>query len=76
MKKFVVVGAVALCAAAVLGGPADAADLAVKAAPAAAPSMFSPAPISTWTGFYVGLNGGGGWGTSNHTTQEPSAAWA
>jgi outer membrane immunogenic protein len=67
MKKFVVVSAVALCAAAVLGGAADAADLAVKAAPVASPAMFSPAPIATWTGFYVGLNGGGGWGTSNHT---------
>jgi outer membrane immunogenic protein len=48
-----------------LGGIANAADLSLKARPA--PSDFSPIPISTWTGIYVGLNGGGGWGTSSHT---------
>ncbi len=68
MKKFVVASAVALGTAGLLAGTADAADMALKAAPAAAPSLLSPAPVSTWTGFYVGLNGGGGWGTSNHTT--------
>ena len=29
--------------------------------PAAAP-MFSPTPVYNWTGIYVGINGGGGWG--------------
>jgi outer membrane immunogenic protein len=48
-----------------MGGITNAADLALKAR--AAPSDFSPLPMSTWTGFYVGLNGGGGWGTTSHS---------
>jgi outer membrane immunogenic protein len=35
---------------------ADAADMAVKAAP-----MAAPAPGFDWTGFYVGVNAGGAW---------------
>lgn len=42
--------------AALMAVPANAADLPVKAAPP--PVM---APIYDWTGFYIGLNGGGGW---------------
>ena len=37
--------------------PGLAADLPVKAPPMAA-------PVFTWTGFYVGGNGGWGWGRS------------
>src|SRR3974377_1151670 len=52
-------GAVALAG---LVGPADAADLSrpvyTKAPPLAA-------PYYNWTGFYIGINGGGGWGSSN-----------
>lgn len=40
---------------ALLGAPAFAADMAVKAPPPA------PVPVMSWTGFYLGLNGGGGW---------------
>jgi outer membrane immunogenic protein len=44
-------------------GPARAADLSVapiyKAPPVVAPLAYN------WSGFYLGLNGGGGWGTSN-----------
>ena len=44
---------------ALAGGSAAAADL---------PPYYQPGPaynpIYTWTGFYVGINGGGGWGTS------------
>jgi len=40
-----------------------ASDLGVRGAP----SLFSSAPMSSWTGFYVGLNGGGGWGTTSHS---------
>ena len=48
MKKL----ALSLIAVAGLTGPALAADMAVKALPPVAPLM-------TWTGFYVGINGGG-----------------
>jgi len=51
MKRF-------LLAAAILAftGSAYAADMPVKAPPA-------PPPPPSWTGFYIGINGGGGWGT-------------
>jgi outer membrane immunogenic protein len=39
----------------------NAADLP-RRAPVTAPAMV--APIYNWTGFYIGINGGGGWGTS------------
>ncbi|HLK81530.1 MAG TPA: outer membrane protein [Xanthobacteraceae bacterium] len=53
---------IGLLAAIVAGaGSAMAADLPVKAPPA--PVM--PAYVSDWAGFYIGINGGGGWG---HTT--------
>ena len=53
MKKFL------LSAAVVLGmaTPASAADMAVKAPPAPLPP-----PVYSWTGFYIGANGG--WGQS------------
>ena len=47
---------------------AQAADMAVKAPPAA-----PPAP-ATWTGCYVGLEGGGAWSTLTATGQAPSPA--
>jgi outer membrane immunogenic protein len=49
----------ALASAMLLGGigSAYAADMAVKAPPIAA-------PVFSWTGFYVGLNAGGDWGSS------------
>ncbi len=44
---------------ALAGGSAAAADL---------PRYYQPGPvynpIYTWTGFYLGINGGGGWGRS------------
>lgn len=45
-------------AAAILAftGGAYAADMPLKAPP-------PPAPPPSWTGFYIGINGGGGWGT-------------
>jgi outer membrane immunogenic protein len=57
MKKFLLatVGLVALVS---VGSPASAADMAVKAPPP------PPVPIFSWTGFYIG--GNGGWGQSNN----------
>jgi outer membrane immunogenic protein len=62
-SKFIVSAAVAISA--VLGiGAASAADLAARPAyTKAAPVVV--APVYNWSGFYIGINGGGGWGTSN-----------
>ncbi len=45
-----------------MGGPALAADLPLKAP---APMV---APAFSWTGFYIGVNGGGAWGHSDVST--------
>jgi len=55
MKKLLLTSA----ALAVLTGSAFAADLPTKKAPPAPPA---PAPV--WTGFYAGVNLGGGWNTN------------
>jgi outer membrane immunogenic protein len=47
----------------VLAPRANAADLSLAPLYKAPPSQFSPA--YNWTGFYLGLNGGGGWGASH-----------
>lgn len=44
-------------------GNAMAADMPAKAPVYTAP----PVAMYNWTGFYVGINGGGGWGRSSHT---------
>jgi outer membrane immunogenic protein len=44
--------------------PAMAADLAARPYTKAPPIV---APIATWAGFYVGVQGGGAWGTSDET---------
>jgi outer membrane immunogenic protein len=72
MKFSTILVAIASAAAlAVSAHAAHAADIAVKRARAPAPppppSIFVPTPISMWNGLYVGVNGGGGWGSSNHT---------
>lgn len=56
MRKFL------LAAACVFALPASsfAADMPAKAAPMAA------APVFNWTGFYLGVEGGGGWADTNH----------
>ena len=56
MKRFCIAGATL---AALIVSPAIAADMPVKAAIYKAPAS---APFS-WTGFYVGGNGGYGWGS-------------
>lgn len=51
----------ALVAGAGLAAPAAAADLSGRYPPA---PYAAPAPVSTWTGFYIGANVGYGWGSS------------
>ena len=58
MKKILLSGAALL---ALLGGSASAADLAVKARP------LPPAPVLSWTGFYIGINCGGSIGVNSMT---------
>src|SRR5258708_12209158 len=62
MKKFLLgtVGLVALSslAASLLAAPASAADLAARPYTKAPPPMI--AAIYDWSGFYIGINGGGG----------------
>ena len=68
MKKLLM--AAAALAAFASPGIANAADLAVPPAP----PLIVPAPVLSWTGPYVGLNGGGGWGTTDHTFTGVAAA--
>jgi outer membrane immunogenic protein len=48
-----------IVAAGLIGTPAFAADMAVKAPPPA------PAPVYNWTGWYVGGNVGYSWGNAH-----------
>jgi len=60
MKRLALVGSSLLLLAASLGAT-SAADLPVRM-PAKAPPLITPVSAYDWSGFYVGLNGGGGWG--------------
>jgi outer membrane immunogenic protein len=61
MKRILLTGV----AMAALIGSAAAADLPRRVEmPAKAPAYLA-APIYNWTGFYLGINGGGGWGRSS-----------
>jgi outer membrane immunogenic protein len=61
MKRVLLTGV----AIAALIGTATAADLPRRAEmPAKAPAYIA-APLYNWTGFYLGINGGGGWGRSS-----------
>jgi outer membrane immunogenic protein len=57
MRKFAI-----LFVALAFSGPALAADMTTKMPVKAPPPP--PAPVNSWTGFYVGANGGYGWGKS------------
>jgi outer membrane immunogenic protein len=56
----------ASAALALFASPGFAADLPVKAPP-------MPAPVFSWTGLYVGGNGGWGWGRSQSTELAPGS---
>jgi outer membrane immunogenic protein len=63
MKRVVLAGAVALAAVSIMGA-ANAADLARRhVMPTKAPAYV--APYYNWSGLYVGINGGGGFGHSD-----------
>jgi outer membrane immunogenic protein len=62
MRRFLIAGAAISAAAFSVG--AQAADLPSRGV-AAAPVYIAP-PLFTWSGFYVGLNAGGGFSTSNN----------
>ena len=55
MKK-IVVGLAAIAAIALIGTPAFAADMAVKA------PLPAPAPVYNWAGWYAGVNAGASFG--------------
>jgi len=64
MKRLIQAGVAGLAAVTMLQA-ASAADLGRRQAmPMKAPEYFAP---YNWTGFYVGINGGGGWGRSDWT---------
>jgi outer membrane immunogenic protein len=62
MRKFLLVGAAVVLASAVAANAADLRPAPVPVMPTKAPP-FAP-QVFDWTGFYVGVNGGGGWGHS------------
>jgi outer membrane immunogenic protein len=64
MRTYIVNLLVGTAATALLASAASAADLPTRAAPPALP-IVAPAPIFTWSGFYVGVNAGYGWHDEN-----------
>ena len=62
MKRLISAGVVALATVTMMGA-ANAADIARRQAmPTKAPAYYAP---YNWTGFYIGINGGGGFGNSD-----------
>jgi outer membrane immunogenic protein len=62
--KRVLLASAGLAALTIFTGSAIAADMYAAPSPYAAPAQSYVVPNSTWTGFYVGANGGGAWGSS------------
>src|ERR1700733_13922737 len=65
MKTTLAVAVAVLLATTAAG---SAADLAVKG-----PAYVSPAPVWSWTGFYIGAHAGAGWGTTESTLNSITA---
>ncbi len=69
----------ALVSLAALTGTAAAADLPPRPAPAPYYKAPIAVPVYNWTGFYIGINGGGGFGRSHGirpAASTPPAAWS
>lgn len=64
MRRNVSLTTIALFAFVGVVQPVSAADLPTRPAYSPAP-MMSPTPVYNWTGIYVGLNGGYGWGNQD-----------
>jgi outer membrane immunogenic protein len=62
MKRLLFAAALSFAA-----GQAFAADLPMPGPPAPPPAYFPIAPVYNWSGFYIGVNGGGAFGNSNWT---------
>ncbi len=69
MRRILVAGALTLAIATVAAiAPVVAADLPQAPPPAPRAPVFVPAPVYNWSGIYVGINGGYGFGSSGLTT--------
>lgn len=71
MKKLLLAGVAVIA----LGtASASAADIQRRQMPAKAPA-YVPPPVYNWTGFYIGINGGGGWGRSDFSVPFASGSF-
>jgi outer membrane immunogenic protein len=61
--KSVLLASVGIVTLAALAGPAGAADLPRRYEPVVKAPIYAPM-VYNWTGFYIGINGGGAWGHS------------
>ncbi|MEP7029483.1 MAG: outer membrane protein [Pseudolabrys sp.] len=72
MKRLILAGIASLAVVSMMGA-ASAADMPrQRAMPVKAPAY---APLYNWTGFYVGINGGGGWGRSDTSAPFPTGSF-
>src|SRR5216683_8168198 len=71
MRRDFLFGIGLLASVAAGAGSAGAADIPVRPPPVAAPAICCAVP--EWTGFYVGIHGGGGWA---HESFEPSESFS
>jgi len=67
MRRVVFAGVLALIAMIAASAPVVAADLPQAPPPMPRAPAFVPAPVYNWSGFYIGINGGWGFGKSNWT---------
>ena len=68
MRRILFAGALSLAIATIAASaPVVAADLPQAPPPMPRAPAFVPVPVYNWSGFYVGINGGWGFGTSNWT---------